>query len=116
MLRLGAAIDCRRLDARAPEGGDESGEPVWVLVCKVFAIFLVQVGGGEVEGVGFSSSAHGDVGPFPADVAVGDGVSPPGGRSLRFVAGEGIAPIEVPFVQIRPRTWCTGGELEGLSI
>lgn len=99
-LQPASGVDCSELGLGASKGGDEGGEPVWVLVGKVFAVFLVQVGGGEVEGVGFSSSADGYVGPFPTDVAVGDGVGALGGGALGFVAGEGVAPVEVSFVEI----------------
>jgi hypothetical protein len=73
----------------AAEGGDQRGDSVGVLVGEVGALVVVVVefGLGEVDGVRFSASAHGDVDPFAVNAVTCDGVGPAGGGSLGFVSG-----------------------------
>ena len=76
----------------AGEGSDEGWKAVGVLVGQVFAFLLADVGVGEVDGVCFAASAHGDVDPFAVDAVAGDGVGTLGGGALGFVAGGGRIP------------------------
>src|SRR5690606_38710446 len=91
------------LGGGAAECGHERVQPVRILVGYVGARVAASVGVGEIDGVCFAASTHGDVDPFPVDAAAGDGVDTAGRGSLGFVAGEGVAPVEVVFVEVPTR-------------
>ena len=95
-----SGVESCRLCSSAAEGGDEDRDPLRMLVGQMGAFVMVKFGVGEVDGVGFLASAHGDVDPFAVDAVTGDSVSPTDSGTLGLVSGEGVSPVEVAVVEV----------------
>ena len=74
------------------------------------AVFVTGFGVGEVESVGLAASAHRHVGPFPVGTTDDDSEGALGGDTLGFVAGEGVAVVDMTLVDV------PGGQLPGLGV
>ena len=84
----------------AGEAGNEGRDTFGVLVGQMFAFVVAELGVGEVDGVRFTTSAHGDVDPFTVDAVAGNCVGTARCGALGFVSGDGVAPVEVTIVEV----------------